>query len=54
MYSDTLQELKNILNSTKEGMSMLQLKYHEDVDNLGTCQKRKCLVTEHFHRKELD
>ncbi|KAL1549553.1 Kinesin-like protein KIN-14I, variant 2 [Salvia divinorum] len=31
----TVEELRKILNSTKQGMHVLQLKYQEDVDSLG-------------------
>ncbi|XP_042049841.1 kinesin-like protein KIN-14I [Salvia splendens] len=31
----TVEELRKILNSTKQGMNVLQLKYQEDVDSLG-------------------
>ncbi|XP_057779696.1 kinesin-like protein KIN-14I [Salvia miltiorrhiza] len=35
LQNRTVEELKNLLNSTKQGMHVMQLKYEEDVDTLG-------------------
>ncbi|KAH6762507.1 P-loop nucleoside triphosphate hydrolases superfamily protein with CH domain-containing protein [Perilla frutescens var. hirtella] len=46
----SLEELKSILHSTKQGMHVLQLKYHEDVDNLGKQVMRLAGQASGYHK----